>query len=88
MCASWLHCLYRRRFKTRFEICKDEDAGLSDFRAIRRHSNEIIIFSRPMNYVMVHYRKGDTHTLLSNVDQARDQYSIAKAGLVTEEKRA
>ena len=22
---DWLHCLYRRRFKTRFEICKDED---------------------------------------------------------------
>ena len=31
-------------------------------------------------------KEGGTHTLLSYVDQARDQYSIAKAGLLTEEK--
>ena len=49
------HCLHRRRFKTRFEICKDEDGELSDIRAIRRHSAEIII-----RYVMIHY-KGVTH---------------------------
>ena len=100
--------------KTRFEICKkNADKELSDIRAIQRHSAEIIISSRPMNYVMLHHKmggdthrrmchtkkvwhtkgvhtlyiwKGDTHTLLSYVDQARDQYSIAKAGLVTEEK--
>ena len=57
-----LHCLYRRRFKTRFEICKHEDGELSEIRAIRRHSAEIIIHSRPMNYVMIHHTRRVTHT--------------------------
>ena len=91
---------------------KDADKELSDIRAIRRHSAEIIISSRPMNYVMFHHMggdthrrmchtkkgwhtngvhtlciwKGDTHTPMSYMDQARDQYYVAKAGLVTEEK--
>ena len=109
-----LHCLHRRRCKTRFEICENEDGELSDIRAIRRHSDEIVFPSRLTNYVMFHHNWGDTHThrrvchtkkgwhreeihtliilkegthtLLSYVDQARDQYSIAKAGLVTGEK--
>ena len=59
---DWLHCLYRRRFKTRFEICKHEDGELSEIRAIRRHSAEIIIHSRPMNYVMIHHTRRVTHT--------------------------
>ena len=93
---------------------KNADKELSDIRAIRRHSAEIIISTRPMNYVMFHHKmggdthrrmchtkkgwhtngvhtlciwKGDTHTLLSYMDQARDQYSVAKAGLVTEDKK-
>ena len=33
-------CPYRRSFKARFEICKDEDGELSSIRAIRRHSGE------------------------------------------------
>ena len=37
-CEELVHCLHRRRFKRRFEICKDEDGELSDARAIRRHS--------------------------------------------------
>ena len=35
---------------------------------------------------ILHFQRDGTHTLLSYVDQARDQHSIAKAGLVTEEK--
>ena len=53
---DWLRCLYHRSFKTRFEICKAEDGELSDFRAIRRHSSEIIIPPRLMNYVMILYK--------------------------------
>ena len=41
-----LHCFYRIRFRTRFEICTDEDGELSDI-------CEIIIPSRLMNYVMI-----------------------------------
>ena len=93
------------------EICKNEAGELSENRAIRRHSAEIIIPSRLVNYVLFHHKgwwhtqkKGVTqrmevdtpyiyieggfsHTLLTYVDQARDQYSIAKAGLVAEEER-
>ena len=54
---DWLHCLYRRRFKTRFEICKDEDGELGDSCAIRRLSDEIVLPSRPMNYVMFHHKR-------------------------------
>ena len=98
---DWLHCLYRRRFKTRYEICKDEDGKISDIRAIRRHSSEIITPSR-LNYIMFHYKESDTHTeegitqrngdtqrkwhTVYCEDQARDQHYVAKAGLVTEEK--
>ena len=57
---DWLHCLYRRRFKTRFETCKDEDGELTDIRAIRRNSAEIGIPSRLRNDVMIHYRKDVT----------------------------
>ena len=35
---DWLHCFYRRSFKTRFEICKDEDGEFSDIRAFRKHA--------------------------------------------------
>ena len=37
------------------------DKELSVIRAIRRHSAEIIISPRPMNYVMFHHMGGDTH---------------------------
>ena len=60
MYEDWLHCLHRRRCKTRFEICKNADEELSDIRAIRIHSVERIMSSRPMNYVMFHHRGGDT----------------------------
>ena len=32
---DWLHCLYLGSFKTRFEICKDENGELRFFRAIQ-----------------------------------------------------
>ena len=48
----WIDCLYRTSFETKFEFCKDEDGELSDIRAIRRHSGEIIP-PRLMNYVMI-----------------------------------
>ena len=35
---------------------------MSDIHAIRRHSAEIIISSRPMTYVMFHHKRGVTHT--------------------------
>ena len=35
---------------------------MSDIHAIRRHSAEIIISSRPMNYVMFHHKRVATHT--------------------------
>ena len=38
-----MHCLYRRSFKTKFEICKDEDGEFSDIHAIRGRSGEMII---------------------------------------------
>ena len=60
MYEDWLHSLHGRRFKTKLEICKNADKELSDIRAIRRHSAEIIIPSRMTNYVMFH--KGVTHT--------------------------
>ena len=41
-----LHCLHRRKFKTRLKICNDEDEESNNIRAIRRHSSEIIILSR------------------------------------------
>ena len=44
------------------KICKDVDGQLSDTCAIRRHSDEIIIPSRLMNYVVVHCRRR-VHTL-------------------------
>ena len=50
-----MHCFHCRRFKTRFEICKNADKELSDIRVIRRHSAEIIILSRLTNHVMFHH---------------------------------
>ena len=84
---DWLHCLHRSRFKTRFEICKDEDGELSDIRAIRRHSTEIIIPLKLMNYVMSHYRRDITqisghtrkwHTTYL-VDRSRDQFFFCRS---------
>ena len=51
-----MHCFHCRRFKTRFEICKNADKELSDIRVIRRHSAEIIIPSRLTNHVMFHHK--------------------------------
>ena len=62
-CEELVHCLHRRRFKTRFEICKDEDGELSDIRAIRRHSGEILIPSILMNYVMIPYMEVNASTM-------------------------
>ena len=36
----------RRSFKNKFEACKDEDGEMSNIRAIRRHSGEMIIRPR------------------------------------------
>ena len=59
---DWLHCFYRRSFKTRFQICKDEDGELSDIRAIRRYSGEISIPPRLMNYVKIPYKGYNSST--------------------------
>ena len=73
-----MHCFYRRSFKTRFEICKDEDGELSDIRAMRKHSGEMIISPRQelsgRFLTRVHF--------ISTVDRARDQCTNAEAGLV------
>ena len=61
MYEDWLHCLHRGRFKTRFEIRKNEEGELSDIRAIRRHSAEIVLPSRLKNYMMFHHKGEVTH---------------------------
>ena len=80
---DWLHCLYLGSFKTRFEICKDENGGLRYIRAIQGHSNGMIISPRLMNYVMIPHR---WKQFIYHVGRARDQYSIAEAGLVARGK--
>ena len=53
-------CLHRRRFKTRFEICKNADKEFTDIRAFRRHSAETIIPSRLTNYAMFLHKRRAT----------------------------
>ena len=76
--------LYLRSFKTRSEICKNENAELRKIRAIHRHSGGMIISPRLMNYVMVLLR---WKRFICHVGRARDQYSFAEAGLVARRKR-
>ena len=53
-------------------------------RAIQVHSGGMIILPRLMKYVMIPYR---WKQIIYHVDQARDQYSKAEAGLVGRRKR-
>ena len=76
---DWLHCLFLGSFKTRFEICKDEDGEFRCIRAIQEHSGGMIISPRLMNYVMIPYR---WKQFIYHVGRARNQHSIAEAGLV------
>ena len=76
---DWLHCFYLGSIKTRFEICKDDNGELRYIRAIQGHSGGVIISPRLMNYVMIPYR---WKQFIYHVGRARDQYSIAEAGLV------
>ena len=69
--------------KQSFEICKDEDGDLSDTRAIRRHSGEILIPSRLMNYVMILYKEYHSSTMwieheIKNLLQKLDWWQIKK----------
>ena len=82
-CEDWLHCFHRRRFKTRFEICKDEDGELSDIRAIRRHSAEIIIRSRLRNLRDDSLQRCDTLWLITEgmSHKEGDTQAVAKVGL-------
>ena len=75
--------LYLGSFKTRSEICKNENAELRKIRAIHRHSGGMIISPRLMNYVMVLLR---WKRFICHVGRARDQYSFAEAGLVARGK--
>ena len=59
-----MHCLHRRGFKIRLEICKNADKELSDIRAIRRHSAEIIISSSNELRDVSPHRGGDSHRRL------------------------
>ena len=74
-----LNCLYLGSLKTRFEICKDEDGWLKFFRAIQGHSGGIFVSPRLMNYEMIPYTWKE---FIYHVGRARDQYSVAVAGLV------
>ena len=76
---DWLHCFYLGSIKTRFEICKDENGELRYIRAIQGHPGGMIISPRLMNYVMILHR---WKRFIYDVGRARDQYSIAEAGLV------
>ena len=71
-----LNCLYLGSFKTRFEICKDEDGGL---KFSHGHWGGIFVSPRLMNYEMVPHTWKE---FIYHVCRARDQYSIAAAGLV------
>ena len=74
-----LNCFYLGSFKTRFEIRKDEDGGLKFFRAIQGHSGGFFVSQRLMNFEMIPYTWKE---FIYHVGRARDQYSIAVAGLV------
>ena len=76
---DWLHCLYLGSIKTRFEICQDENWELRYIRAIQGHAGGMSISPRLMNYVMIPLR---WKQIIYHVGRARDQYSIAEAGLV------
>ena len=73
-----LNCFNLGSFQTRFEICKDEDGGLKFSHAIQGHSGGIFVSPR-LNYEMVPYTWKE---FIYHVCRARDQYSIAVAGLV------
>ena len=83
---DWLHCLYRRIFKTRFEICKDEDGELGDIRAMRRHSGGIIIPPRLMNdvtnitnkYSSTMWIEHEINNLLQKLDWWQNQNTMKK----------
>ena len=64
---DWLQCLYLGSIKTRFEICKHENAV------------GMIISPRLMNFVMI---PNKWKRFIYHLGRARDQYSIAEAGLV------
>ena len=80
---DWLHFFYLGSFKTRFEICKDKNGELRYIRAIQGHSGGIILPPRLMKYVMIPY---EWKQFLYHVGRARDQYSVAEAGLVARRK--
>ena len=80
---DWLHCLDLGSFKTRFEICKDENGEMRKIRAIQVHSGGMIISPRLMNYVMIPY---NWKRFIYHVGRARDQHSIAEVGLVGRRK--
>ena len=80
---DWLNCFYLGSFKTRCEICKDEDGELEYIRAIQGHSGGIIVPPRLMNNVMIPHKWKE---FFYHVGRARDQYSIAETGLVAGEK--
>ena len=70
---------YFGSIKTRFEICKDENEELIYIRAIEGHSGGMIITPRLMNDVLIPYL---WKQLIYHVGRARDQCSVAEAGLV------
>ena len=76
---DWLHCFYLGSIETRFAICEDESGELKCIRAIQGHSGGMIISPRLMNYVMIPYK---WKPFIHHVGRARDQYSLAEAGLV------
>ena len=57
----------------------DENGGLRYIRAIHGHSGGMSMSPRLMNYVMIPYT---WKRFIYHVGRARDQYSIAKIGLV------
>ena len=76
---DWLQCFYLGSIGTRFEICEDESGELKCIRAIQGHSGGMIISPRLMNYVMI---PDKWKPFIHHVGRARDQYSLAEAGLV------
>ena len=80
-----LEYLCRGSYKTRFEICKDSEEDLVYIRAIEGHSGGMVIHSELMNYVQILYK---WKHFIYHMDRARDQYSIAEAGLVARGKES
>ena len=66
-----------------FEICKDENGEFRYIRAIQGHSSGIIISPRLMTYVMIPCK---WKQFIYHVGRARNQYSMAEAGLVAKRK--